>query len=116
MNLDEVVEGLKQRYPKYKIEVANMESMSYKEQLRTIQKTTILIAVHGSGMSNIAFLPKDSAVIEIFPYGFTRPTFQHLAQKIGISYRRWDNHHKENAVFHPEVLDRYSLSKEDKER
>ena len=48
-----------------------------------MRKTTVLVAVHGSGMSNIVFLPKDAVVIEIFPYGFERITYEILARKIG---------------------------------
>ena len=48
-----------------------------------MRNTTVLVAVHGSGMSNIVFLPKDAVVIEIFPYGFERITYEILARKIG---------------------------------
>jgi capsular polysaccharide biosynthesis protein len=48
-----------------------------------------MVAVHGSGMSNMVFLPKDAAVIEIFPYGFERITYEILARKIGNFHNRF---------------------------
>jgi len=42
-------------------------------------KTGLLIGIHGAGLENIMFMPKRSAVIEIFPYGIYCPLYAKVA-------------------------------------
>jgi len=96
--------------------LVDMERLSHAEQMSLIQRTTVLIAMHGSGMTNIIFLPKDSIVIELFPYGFSRPTYEFLAKKIGVHYLKWANGYRRNTDFHPEILDSFSLNEQERQR
>ncbi len=93
-----------------------MEELSFEEQLKLLRKTTVYIGVHGSGMTNIGFLPKGSVVIELFPYGFERITYQTLARNVGVHYLKWKNSHRDKTIFHPEKLDSFpQLSKKERE-
>ena len=105
-----MVKSIQDNYPDAKVDAVYMEEMSFKEQIELMKRTTIMIAVHGSGMSNIIFLPKDASVIEIFPFGFERPTYEFLARNIGINYVKWKNPEKKNTKFHPEVLKSFQLT------
>ena len=68
LNFDTVVSELKRLHPNLEVQTAYLEELSMKEQIDVLRKTTLLIGMHGSGIGNIIFLPKDAAVIEV---GFT---------------------------------------------
>jgi hypothetical protein len=98
------------------------------EQLSIVRSTDILVAMHGSGMTNLIFQKgreitsnnKDGAtgstVIELFPFGFTRPTYQWIAAKVGVDYVKWENTQRSNTRFHPEVLNSFpTLSRADRD-
>ena len=50
----------------------------------------------------------------MFPFGFQRPTFEHLANRIDVNYFKWNNEHRDNTVFYPDILDTYGLSDREK--
>ena len=65
----------------------------------------VLIGVHGSGLILSAFLPRDSAVIEIFPYAINAnhyTPYKTLCQLLGFEYISWMNKKRENSVTHPD--------------
>lgn len=64
---------------------------SWKEQLETDVSTDILIGVHGAGMTQLLFLPKHAAVIEMFTPGTSANHHYHnLANWAGKLYFRLD--------------------------
>jgi len=93
-----------------------LENLDYEQQLKMMSETTILIGVHGAGLTNLVFLPNEvvekgrtkvCTVIELFPFAFTRPTYSYVAGLAGVNYMSWQNSEKKHAVFHPTVLDNY---------
>ena len=83
-------------------ELLPLEFMTFYEQLSHLQQCTILIGIHGSGLMNSMFLPRNSVVIQIIPYnvegatGFFRPT----AVANGMHYMEWRNPDQKKTVFH----------------
>jgi len=48
-------------------------------QAALMANTGLLIGLHGAGMENIIFMPRRSAVIEVFPYGIYCPLYTKIA-------------------------------------
>jgi len=111
MNSEELFDTLKSNFS----DVANvrklyLEDLSHQEQFSLMRETTILIGIHGSGLTNLIFLPPGSVLLEIFQYGFTRPTYRYVSGLAGVLYLSWQNSKKEHTIFHSEILDSYQLS------
>ena len=83
-------------------ELLPLEFMTFYEQLSRLQKTTILIGIHGSGLMNSMFLPRDSVVIQVVPYNVQGATsfFRPTAVANGMHYMEWRNPDQKNTVFH----------------
>eukprot|EP01105_Mastigella_eilhardi_P023954 TRINITY_DN6130_c0_g1_i5.p1 TRINITY_DN6130_c0_g1~~TRINITY_DN6130_c0_g1_i5.p1 ORF type:complete len:230 (-),score=59.54 TRINITY_DN6130_c0_g1_i5:72-761(-) len=113
-NLDLLVEHVTKAFPKFNVKVVSLASMKLPERIALLCRAHIFIAVHGPALYNIALMPREGTVLEIFPYGFHAPTFQTLAKRLEVSYYGWQNINKDRTRFHPEVLDRWDL--EDAER
>jgi len=58
----------------------------FAEQLAVAASTTVLVAPHGAGMVNAAFMPDCSVVIEAYPCGLMIPFYGHLAWNSGKMY------------------------------
>lgn len=112
MNQDQLVAILRKRYPQADVSSINLEELPLKEQIEVMQNTSLLVAMHGSAFANMIFMPQNSAVLELFPFGFDRPTNENLATKLQINYFKWKNDKKQKTVFHPEILDSFSLTPE----
>jgi len=112
INEDELAKTLS-KIPGVKVQQIVFENLSLKDQLEVLQKTSVLVGTHGSGLSNVIFLKDASALIEIFPYQFERMSFQQLAQVARVSYFSWQNKQKEKATFHPQFLE--SMSQTERE-
>lgn len=73
LNEDALVADLKSSFPQLQIHIESFEKMSLEQQVRLMRSTSILVGMHGAGMTNLLFLPRNAAVIELFPWHFTRP-------------------------------------------
>ncbi len=80
LNLDEVVQFLERKYQKI-IKVFHYEGMHFTEQVRTADSCSLLIAPHGGGMTNAAFVRSDSIVIELHPAWYQHVYFYEEAVK-----------------------------------
>jgi hypothetical protein len=65
---------------------------------------SILIGVHGAGISHVAFMKPDSILIEIFPFGFQKRIYENLAHVLGVRYLSFLQSNRDLSVFHPEYL------------
>lgn len=112
----ELKNHLKMKFPNHKIALISMEDLPFSKQLEEMKKTLILIGIHGSGIGgNLIFLSeKKGGVIELFPFGFERPTFQNLCRKMGIRYEKWENLNRNATHFNPDILSSFSLSEAQK--
>lgn len=61
------------------------ENMTVDEQVRDMRRSDIVIAAHGAGQTNVAFMRPCSILIEITPYGY-KSTFGPLMVETGIAF------------------------------
>lgn len=79
------------------------EVTDFRELVRTVRCAKVLIGMHGSGLVLSAFLARDSAVIEIFPYAINPDhytPYKRLCQLLAIRYSTWTNEKQENSITH----------------
>lgn len=61
INFEEVLHVLK----KYNIQVVDFAELNWLEQFELMQNTSLLIGVHGAGLTNMMFMPTSSKVVEL---------------------------------------------------
>lgn len=82
-NEEELIPFLK----KEGFEIVQMEHLSFKQQRELMRETKVLVSLHGAGLANMIFMPKESIVIELHPdVERYNSCFYHLAAAIGIGY------------------------------
>lgn len=67
---------------------AEFRQRSFSSLLHTLQQTDVLLGTHGSGLTNIIYLPRGRVLIELYPYGkrqWNRP-FRNMAWSRGALY------------------------------
>ncbi|GAQ83563.1 hypothetical protein KFL_001530060 [Klebsormidium nitens] len=86
-NADEVTEALRKLGLEVDLvqEVAR-QSRSFREQVLTMSQTGILIAPHGGGLANLAWLPENAAVIELFPNKCVQTEYRNMAAVRNLIY------------------------------
>lgn len=93
INFEEVYKRLEKycQSKHYRLNVARMEELSFKQQLQLMDETDILIACHGAAMTNAAFMNRKGVVIEIFPYNFKYGMFGRYIEycRPDLRYRQW---------------------------
>ena len=81
------------------VSAVNLERLSFKEQLRVIRSTNILIGMHGAGLSHAVFLPEEAVVVELFPEHVKKKKhFRNLARLRGHTYLPWQNQDRRNEI------------------
>ena len=92
-NEEDLLEGLRARFPSMQINLVRMELHSVEAQLALINETDALIGMHGAGMGYATLLPANAAVLEMFPCHFrTKHYFRafYIASATrNLHYRRW---------------------------
>ena len=86
VNQDLYIERLKSELPHVNIKVVDFAKLAFKEQLRIVQSTDILIGVHGAGLTHEMFLQPGSTVVEILPPNIHHKGFRNLANQMGHRY------------------------------
>ena len=67
-----------------------MSEKTWEEQLLIFQSTRMICGVHGAAFVFIVFSPQGSTIIEMFPGGYERNHFRHLADLCGVRWERVD--------------------------
>ncbi|XP_045193242.2 protein O-linked-mannose beta-1,4-N-acetylglucosaminyltransferase 2-like [Mercenaria mercenaria] len=85
----------------------NFESYSVSELISYTSKSKGVIAMHGSLLILSMFLKPGSFVMELFPYAVNPSNYtpyKTLSQLkgMGLIYKSWTNHIKENSIGHPD--------------
>lgn len=77
----------------HRIRIVALEELCIADQLAILATTSVLIGVHGSGLSNSVFLPRGSALVQLLPYGVQNGAqfFQSAATSAGVAYFEWKN-------------------------
>lgn len=82
-NEEEIIPILKS----FGFEVLQTEDLSFKMQRQLMRETSVLISIHGAGLANMIFMPKNSKIIELHPDTERyNSCFYHLAAAIGLDY------------------------------
>jgi Glycosyltransferase 61 len=89
--------------------LVHLETLPFDEQVALVRRARFLVSVHGSALVNMLWLPADATVVELFPYEFTRPSYEHLSALLGLRYVAWRNDRVEDTRFHPEILSRHRV-------
>ena len=84
-NTERIAETLQ---PLGKVTLVDAAAMSPADQVRLFGETDVLVAQHGAGLSNIVWLPKGAAVLEIKPplAPVINEIFANLASACGIDH------------------------------
>ncbi|KAG8159638.1 hypothetical protein KVR01_010275 [Diaporthe batatas] len=80
-----LLKAVEVKYPNVNVSSVDFELLSIPEQLAMIQRTDILVGVHGAGLTHTMFMTH-GAVVEIRPPNFQHKGFKNLAQMMGIKY------------------------------
>lgn len=81
-----LLETLRINHPEITINVVDLASISFPEQLSIVRSTDILVGVHGAGLTHGIFLPPRSALIEIMPFNLAHKGFRNMAKMLGNRY------------------------------
>ncbi|MEB3281831.1 MAG: tetratricopeptide repeat protein [Lyngbya sp.] len=82
MNETEVMEVLR---PLGFVEIF-LESMSFSEQVRLFTQAKVIVAAHGSGLTNIVFCSKQVKVIELMSAHYERYYYRVISQYLGLEH------------------------------
>lgn len=60
--------------------------LSWRQQVLKAAQIDLLVGVHGNGLSNLLWLPRHGAAVELFPPNFHAFDYQVMAEIAGLSY------------------------------
>jgi hypothetical protein len=92
LNGDAMVDALK-RMPGIELKLVDLEDLTFKEQVLLLATTSVLVGMHGAGLTNGMFLRPGAAMIEISPGSFTgtmtsQVLFKTIAADAGAHYTK----------------------------
>ncbi|MCT7975657.1 tetratricopeptide repeat protein [Laspinema olomoucense] len=82
INEEEVIEFLAQ----FGFEPIEPESLSFAEQIAVFSQTKIIVAPHGSGLTNLVFCRPGTQAIELVSPHYVRPYYAVICQLLGFSH------------------------------
>ena len=91
MRILEGVDAIKRILKDKSATVMMFENTSMWHQASAMKSCDLLVAPHGNGLSNIIFMKECSIVVELFPFKFGSPVFEHLAHQANLIYTRWED-------------------------
>ena len=116
LNEADVTQGLRAAFPDADVFEFRPDDMSFGEQVAAMRNTTLLLGVHGAGLTNLLFLPPGAAVVEIMPWHWERRAYERMAHILGFTYAKWDNTDRAATVFPEETTWKHfpAVSEEDR--
>ncbi|RDW67655.1 hypothetical protein BP6252_09051 [Coleophoma cylindrospora] len=91
-NLEHLVSRAKARWPEATFQLIDLATLSLKEQITLMLSTSVLVGMHGAGLTNLLFLPASASIAEIQPPNRRTPEsppfagFRNLAVTKGLQY------------------------------
>ncbi|KFY29431.1 hypothetical protein V493_02371 [Pseudogymnoascus sp. VKM F-4281 (FW-2241)] len=86
LDQDSHLDALRAHIPHLKIQIIDLTTLSFSEQVKVMRGTDILVGVHGAGLTHAMFLPSPAVVIEILPEGQEHNGFRNFAELSGHEY------------------------------
>jgi hypothetical protein len=68
-----------------------LEDLTLQEQIQVIRSGSVLVGVHGAGLTNVVAARHHTTLIEVFPYSYYNPLFSNVAKLTGHSLVHWHN-------------------------
>lgn len=96
LNETELIQGL----ARYGFQSVELESMSVVQQAALFAKAKVIIAPHGSGLSNLAFCQPGTRVIELFSPNFVYSCYWLVSQLVGLDYYYYTGKTLPGSAFH----------------
>nr|CAG4634660.1 EOG090X02IK [Alona affinis] len=105
LNENQLLEALKASKTRYIVnKVTFTHETDFREQLKVMQSTDVLIGMHGAGLTHLLFLPDWASVFELYNCN-DEHCYADLARLRGVHYQTWENSAKikaEDEGHHPE--------------
>ena len=86
LNEAEVVGAVRARYADRRVELVEFADLSLVAAMALMARTSVLLGIHGSAITNAIFLPHTSAAIEIWPRGYFESKNQAFVTMVGALY------------------------------
>jgi hypothetical protein len=117
LNEAEVMQGLRDAFPGAEVFEYRPDDMTFGGQVAAVRNATLLIGVHGAGLTNLMFLPTGAAVVEILPWHWERHAYERMSAILGYTYGKWANTDRSATVFPEEITWKHfpATSEEDRE-
>jgi hypothetical protein len=116
LNLPELIEEAKGMG--VEIVVLPLEDMTLFEQISALSSINILMGIHGSGLTNIRFIPSGGVLVQLHPW-LVRDTnaivqsFYRMAQENDCDFFCWQNKERANTRIHTHFLGKEFIGKEE---
>ena len=83
---EEEVRNLLKKGNMVDVNVVDFSHMDFKDQLRLIRNTNVMVGVHGAGLMHIMFAAEEAVLVEIHPSYRQDRHFRHAARMTGKMY------------------------------
>jgi len=106
LNEPELAAALSAAYPNLKVVIIRLEETAFPVIVRILERTQVAVGMHGSILILGMFMPKDSLLLEMYPYAVPAENYTPYRtmanlKNMGIKYAAWMNSHQENNVGYP---------------
>ena len=90
VNYDELLDALQKEFAEYEIESIFYEEHDMAYQIEHTYRSSIMIGIHGSGLSHVAWMRPNTTMIEILPYKFNcRDWYERTCNVSGVNYFKY---------------------------
>eukprot|EP00271_Cylindrocystis_brebissonii_P015655 TRINITY_DN38608_c0_g1_i1.p1 TRINITY_DN38608_c0_g1~~TRINITY_DN38608_c0_g1_i1.p1 ORF type:complete len:930 (+),score=80.09 TRINITY_DN38608_c0_g1_i1:64-2853(+) len=92
-NGHDVVTLLRRLFPRIPVVTLRFENTTLAQQIQTMQRTLLFVALYSPSLSNVVFMPPGTSVVVLFPYKFVTDTYAKLCPRLNLHYASWENAH-----------------------
>ncbi|KAJ2905000.1 uncharacterized protein MKZ38_006656 [Zalerion maritima] len=85
-DLPHLVDVIRERYPKSRVDVIDFAELTHKEQIQLVQDTDVFVGHHGAGLVHTLFVNPDAAIVELLPPYFGSTGFRQVGRSRGLPH------------------------------